>query len=273
MKEQSNQHKSISYQFYATLLDSYQSYLNSDVIWQRYWGNSTKDDVLTPEEFADKCRQDVIDRINRVPFTSEAADQGTCFNEIIDCLILNRNTERKDMVLKSDKEKGVCMATLRDVTYSFPTDICRYYANLYNGSTPQVLTEATINTKYGIVRLYGYIDELMPFGVHDIKTTKNYSYGNFRDHWQHHVYPYCLTQNGCKVDYFQYDILQIKRNAIGDKFSSFNEYHKYFHEESIALLTSHCESFIEFIEAHKHLITDLKIFNKQENGKTSSKTL
>ena len=35
----------------------------------------------------------LIDRINRKPFDSEAADKGTAFNEVIDCMIENRKSE------------------------------------------------------------------------------------------------------------------------------------------------------------------------------------
>ena len=41
----------IRYQFYATLLDSFQSYLSSDEIWEKYWGSSTKPETLNPDEF------------------------------------------------------------------------------------------------------------------------------------------------------------------------------------------------------------------------------
>ena len=71
-----NKVPNIRYQFYATLLDSFQSYLSSDEIWEKYWGNSTKPETLTPDEFCEKSKQDVLDRINRVPFQSAAADQG-----------------------------------------------------------------------------------------------------------------------------------------------------------------------------------------------------
>ncbi len=248
------------YQFYATLLDTYQSYLNSEVLWQRYWGNSTKEDAITAEEFEQKCKQDLIDRINRVPFESEAADQGACFNEIVDCLILNRNTDRDDMVIKSDRDRQIIAATFRDRTYEFPMHICREFSNYYQGAVPQMLCEGMLLTKYGNVRVYGYIDELMPFSIHDIKTTKSYSTGSFRDHWQHHVYPFCIEQLGSKIDYFEYNICEIKRGVRGDKFATFTEHYPYNAAESTIALTAHCEGLIEFIEAHRSQITDLRIF-------------
>lgn len=64
----------IKWRFYATLLDSFQNYLNSEVIWEQYWGWS-ENPPHTPEEFKQKQFQDLIDRINRVPFDSEAASK------------------------------------------------------------------------------------------------------------------------------------------------------------------------------------------------------
>jgi len=58
----------VQYKFYATLLDSYQWYLDSE---------------------DDNSFQEFIDKINRVPFTSEAAERGTAFNKLVD-LIKNR---------------------------------------------------------------------------------------------------------------------------------------------------------------------------------------
>lgn len=74
------------YRIYATLLDAFGAYLNSDVIWDKYWGWS-ENPPHTPEEFHEQQFQELIDRINRKPFDSEAADRGTAFNEIIDCMI------------------------------------------------------------------------------------------------------------------------------------------------------------------------------------------
>jgi hypothetical protein len=76
-----------NYLFYATLLDGYQNYLSSNEIYLKYWGNAEEPE-FTAEEFEQKQFQSLIDRINRVPFDSEPEDQGTAFNEIVDCIIL-----------------------------------------------------------------------------------------------------------------------------------------------------------------------------------------
>lgn len=40
----------VKFRFYATLLDAYQNYLDSDIIWSKYWGWS-ENPPHTPEEF------------------------------------------------------------------------------------------------------------------------------------------------------------------------------------------------------------------------------
>ena len=52
-----------NYKFYPSLLDAYQWYVSSE---------------------NENAEQEFIDKINRVPFTSELADKGTLFNNFID---------------------------------------------------------------------------------------------------------------------------------------------------------------------------------------------
>ena len=84
------------YRFYATLLDSYMNYVESDAIWEKYWGWSGAP-PHSPEEFRQAQFQQLIDRINRVPFDSEAADKGTAFNEVIDCMVEHRKSDKVQM--------------------------------------------------------------------------------------------------------------------------------------------------------------------------------
>ena len=82
-----------NYRIYATLLDSYFNYLNSDVIYERYYGWS-ENPPYTEEEFRQKQFQELIDRINRRPFDSEAADKGTAFNEVLTVWLKIGNPKR-----------------------------------------------------------------------------------------------------------------------------------------------------------------------------------
>ncbi|MDR1370121.1 MAG: HNH endonuclease [Dysgonamonadaceae bacterium] len=264
----------LKYLFYATLLDAYQDYLYSDRIYSEYWGFS-ENPPMTEDEFHEKQRLSLLDRINRVPFDSEKADRGTAFNEIVDCLILNRKSEK--MQVESIKTPSVnpdtketewrttaIKATLNGRTFTFPVSICREFSDYYKGALPQVYTEAILPTVYGDVLLYGYLDELMPVSIHDIKTTTRYTAGKFRNHWQHIVYPYCLNKNGNEIQDFEYNILLINEKKGGVTYETFTEHYSYLAGRDIPLLTKHVEDLIEFIDAHRDTITDLKIFNKHE---------
>ena len=63
--------KQPNYNIYPSLLDAYQQYVDSDIIWEKYWGFCDTP-PHTPEEFHDMQFQSVIDRINRVPYDNEA---------------------------------------------------------------------------------------------------------------------------------------------------------------------------------------------------------
>lgn len=266
------------YCIYATLLDSFYNYLNSDFIWEKYWGWS-EDPPNTPEEFRELQLHDLIGRINRVPFDSEAADKGTAFNEVIDCMIEHRKSDKMQIekVYKVIRE-GACdgignplyydeiptnevialKATYNFREFTFPISLCREFANYYKGALTQQKVKAILPTAYGDVLVYGYIDELMPTSVHDIKTTGNYYVGKFKDHHQHLVYPYALMKNGHDVRMFEYNIVEL--NKGGYVVDTYTETYVFNPERDIPILTNHCEEFIRFLEENKELITDTKIF-------------
>lgn len=236
------------FKFYATLLDAFSNYLRSDAIYERYWGFS-ENPPHTPEEFKEQQFQSLIDTINRVPFDSEAADRGTCFNEIVDALIENR----KPNGVEVERVDGVLYrASYNERTFDFPIALCLEFANYYKGALTQQRVEAILPTCFGEVLVYGVIDELMPLSIHDIKTTGNYYVGKFKDHWQHIVYPYCLMRNGGDVRLFEYNITDFK--------NTYTESYTFVPERDIPILTDHCEEFIRFLNDNRDLITDKKIF-------------
>ena len=258
--------KQPKYRFYATLLDAFWNYLNSDVIYNRYWGFS-ENPPHTEEEFREIQFKDFIDRINRVPFDSEPADMGTAFNEVIDCMVESRKSEsvevEKVYIDENGREcdenvVGSIIVSLRTTynnrTFTFPITICREFANYFKGALTQQRVEAILPTSFGDVLVYGNIDELMPTAVHDIKYTGKYSAFKFKDHFQHLVYPYCLIQNGNDIRTFEYNITDMKE--------TFTEVYVFVPERDIPILTSHCEELIRCIEENRDLISDKKIFGK-----------
>lgn len=271
--------KKVSYKFYATLLDGFQDYLNSDQIWEQYWGYSDNP-PHTPEEFKQIQFKSFIDRINRVPFDSEAADKGTAFNEIIDCMVEHRKSEKVEVryeyealvmgqidncdpderwadVEYTNKVIGLT-AVYNNRTFYFDINMCREFANYYKGAITQNFVKAIVKTRYGNVEVYGFEDELLPQSIHDIKTTGKYAVGKFKNHWQHIVYPYCHMMNGEDIRLFEYNIAEIEKSG---KWATYTETYLFNPDRDIPKLVNHCEELISFLIENRHLITDRRIFN------------
>lgn len=268
----------IFYRIYPTILDAYFNYLNSDIIYERYYGWS-ENPPCTEEEFRQKQFQELIDRINRKPFDNEAADKGTALNEIIDCMVEHRKSETMQIekVYKVERT-GACdnfgkplyydeyptnevialKAIYNNREFTFPIFLCRELAEYYKGGLTQQRVEAILPTAYGNVLVYGLIDYLMPTMVNDLKTTGSYTVGKFKDHHQHLVYPYVLMQNGSDVRTFEYNIVEF--NKGGYVVDTYTETYVFNPKRDIPILTNHCEEFIRFLEENRELITDKKIF-------------
>lgn len=241
-----------NYLIYPTLLDSFQNYLRSDEIYDTYFGSS-ENPKYTLEEFEQKSFQDLIDRINRIPFESEAADKGTAFNEVIDCLIENRKP-RADMEFHSDRKRGVIVAKFKGYTFEFPLRICLEMRDYLKGALTQVRVSAPLATKYGLVELYGFADELLPMKVVDIKTTSRYYAFKFKNNMQHLVYPYCLIESGDLVNEFEYYVTNFK--------DIWSEVYVFDYERDVPILIEVVEGFIEFIEENRALISNKRLFNE-----------
>ena len=122
------------YNIYATLLDTFQNYLDSDKIYSRHWGNSDNP-PHTPKEFEQLQFQAVLDRINRVPFDSDAADRGTCFNEIIDCIIERRKSDKMELLSTDTTIK----AKYKEKEFIFVRSQILDAATVYKSAVSQVL--------------------------------------------------------------------------------------------------------------------------------------
>jgi hypothetical protein len=240
-----------SYRFSPTLLDKFEGYINSSRIYQEYWGFS-EEPAKTEEQFEQEQFQGLIDTINRVPFQSEAADKGTAFNEVIDCIIENRVSET--MQIKSYPETDTIAAFYNGQYFNFPLAICVEFGKYLKGALTQQWTNGILDTTKGRVHFVGCIDQLMPFKICDTKTTSKYSAFKFRHNWQHIVYPFCLQQNGVMINDFEYVITDFK--------NTWTELYVYDWQKDVPRLQIHCERFIEFVELNRHLITDTRIFNQ-----------
>ena len=112
-------------------MDKFESYLSSSRIYQEFWGFS-ENPTKTEEEFEQEQLQSLIDSINRVPFESEAADKGTAFNEVVDCIIEKRTSDK--MTFISEKEKGIIKCNYKQYSFEFPYNLCIEIAKYFSGS-------------------------------------------------------------------------------------------------------------------------------------------
>lgn len=264
------------YKFYPSILDKFTRFLDmtaedyfyqdEDGSWHRNYNESTGEYRYSPSEVYDLSKKDLIDAINRVPTTSEDASKGTAFNELVDSFIHKKRSDR--VIMRGNKQNDtievICDGSTFLFSYSFIEEVSRYFSD----SISQVYTSAEIETSYGVVMLYGYIDELKRNKVYDIKTAKRYQFGQYKKYWQQHLYPYCLVESGmCEcVDSFEFTCYQLsggtsKIPVITGRM--YPELYVYQHEYSKKLLAEHCERFIEFLEENRDSITDKKIFGSE----------
>lgn len=269
------------YRIYPSLLDKFEALLHVEEEVESPFNldAETGEYKRTEEEIEFELKKSLLDAINRVPFDSEAADKGTAFNAIIDSYIHRREyrvpTEREPYTIIGFNEANIVQVEFVERAngvqkarhFIFDREWCIQEGEYFWGSISQLLVKAILPTRYGDVELYGYIDELRRDVVYDIKTTSRYQFGKYARGRQRHVYPYCLIASGMmeSVKAFEYTAYQLKKSRTGlISGTRYPEYYVYDHAQSTALLTAHVESFIEFLEANRELITDKKIFGNTE---------
>ena len=263
----------LNYLVYPSLLNQYQRLLDSEVDAEDFSNidSESGDYRRTPEEIMAEREQDLIDSINRVPHEPiEVADRGTAFNEIVDCIILNKKSTRDDVVIRRIKpecsDEEFLHATINGFEFVFDANLCRKVADYFKGSLPQHRCEGIVETKYGLVQLYGYADYIFPAKVVDLKTCERYDFGKYAHNWQKEVYPYCLMQSGDmqECNMFEFYVVQLKAPTKATPWITGVEYreeYNYNHEKATSDIRQITERFLDWLEAHKEQITDKKIFN------------
>ncbi len=271
------------YRVYPSLLIAFQNLLDYEIVAEEDWNKVSEaahdrgefldrdigDYKLTPDEMYVKLEADLIDSINRIDGRyGEAADKGTAFNEIVDCLIENRKSNRDDCRIYSTTNESnvrVIRADIHDFTFDFDIALCKDTADFFSGSVTQFLAEATMETSFGSVLLYGFIDEWVANIMYDIKTTGKYSWGKFEHGWQRHVYPWCVIESGytTKVDAFVYYVIEWAYQRKGEPLKAkgiYQESYDYDHAESGRKIREMLELFLTWLHARKEFIQDKRIF-------------
>lgn len=262
----------IRYRIYPSLLDKFQSFLDVEQSVEEWWNLDSEGEYKeTADDMSDRLEQELIDGINRVPREPiEAADKGTCFNEVIDCLIAGRKCEYEGMDIQSGELAGnrIITAKMNGFEFHYDVEMCKEVANNFAGAISQHRCEAVLSTRYGNVELYGYADEILADVVYDIKTTGRYDFGKYSKGWQRHAYPYCLIESGELTDvlsFVYYVVVWSGGTSRTPMLSAkvYPEVYTYNHAQSADALKGICERFIEWLENHREQITDKKIFAEE----------
>lgn len=254
------------YCIYPSLLDKFQDLLDYEIVADEPWNKSGDDYKLPPDEMYYKIEAELIDMINRVDgIPSEAADRGTAFNEIVDCLIRKEPCTREDLKIYSTttpEMQKVIVAEIDDFKFIYDARFCKQVAALFSGSLTQYMCDATMQTSKGSVWLYGYIDEWVGNKLYDIKTTGYYNFGKFEHKWQRHLYPWCVIESGMatEIESFEYTVVVFPKGQLILSGTVYPEVYTYDHEQSTSLLRAHIEAFIDWLESRRKFITNPRIF-------------
>lgn len=172
--------------------------------------------------------QELLDKINRVEVIdySESALKGMRFEALINNTL--------DGELFDQQTEFDC-----DLVDRIATMVC-------NNVGKQKYIERIIKSKYGNIKLYGYVDYAFNDHYIDLKTCEKYKPDKYRNYSQHKFYPFV----GYKPE-LTYLITDFKRiytetYAITEKTTS----------ELFVEITQ----LIEWLEVHRSEITDTKIF-------------
>lgn len=279
-----------SYFIPPTLLDTFMHYVNAERDWMKFYCDIEEDSekYVPLATYEEKKKQELLDSINRVPHaTSEAAARGTAFNDIVDTLLHGEKCGHTKMCRLYDnpndpnrKVVGI-RASANGFDFDFDINLCNNAA-IYFGKQAktiegdvinadpsdkclsQVLVESCIDTQYGLVNLYGFIDEMRRDMVYDIKTTSKYEFGKYAEYNQRFIYPYCLIESGMmnNVSQFEFTAYALKGGTRGQLITGtrYSEVYDYDHGTAKIYIRQICERFIEFVHAHRDMITDDKIF-------------
>lgn len=256
-----------AYAIYPSLLDGFQSFLDAEHNWGQWWGNA-EEPAKSADEYAAECEKELIDKINRCPKVPiEVVDRGTAVNEVVDMLIHNRPCQIPGMAIdpNSEAHPGVVKVSYNGFTWEFSTALLISLHKRYPNAISQYCVGAPLQTSYGWVWLYGYLDEWVGNKIYDIKTTGSYTFGKYERKWQKHVYPYAVVESGdcTEIKEFEYTAVELskpteKQPVIHGKI--YPEIYSNDHEQNRRLLCGICEQFIEWLEYRRGLITDRKIF-------------
>lgn len=270
------------YRITPTILNKWTELANADRDWETFYG-SADDPSVSSEDYYAKKEQELLDTINRVPFTSEAASRGTALNELVDCIV-DKRKQREDMIVERvhrpmgssvvyDEVPGgelfALQVGLDGFSFLFDIGLVRSLADYFKGAICQHRCEAVMDTEFGPVILYGDADYILRDVVYDLKTTSKYSaYGKFEEGWQKVLYPWALTESGDMegITGFEYTIIPLSGGTSTSPLITgeiMTEWYDYSHGVATRRLRQVLEAFLPWLEDHRSYIFHPRIFNQE----------
>jgi len=285
---------------YQRMIDtSVEGYFYQDETGAWHANYSESDGTLhfSEEEVDARLKQEFLDYVNKVPTpASESACKGSCLNEIVDCMVLGRKSILPQYTIKtvrngsdlfaarvragivnedsSQADADAAFASVGQVffyaaldgfEFFFDKEFCLEVADFFSGSLCQFYTKANIETSRGIVELHGFVDYIRQMKVMDLKTTKRYTFGDFKKKWQRYTYPFTLVESGLMKDVQEFEfVVYVLKGGTGRTplitGAQYREAYTYDHEQARTMLAQQCECVADFLEENRTLITNQKVF-------------
>lgn len=182
------------YRISPSLLNKFSDWLNSYELYEKFWGDC-ENPSMTALGFEAKQRAELLSYINREPQPlSEAADRGTCLNEIVDRLIGAIPNAGVNVEQKIGPE---WVASRNGFVFHFDDELCEDLATLFRTAIPQYHLCHTYEIGRGCeIELHGYADYIFPTQIYDLKTTTKYEGERYRTNWQRQIYPLIAIDSG-----------------------------------------------------------------------------
>ena len=198
------------YRISPSLLNKMSDWLNSDEIYNKFWGEAERP-AMDADGFRAKQLAELLAYINREPQPpSEAADRGTALNEIVDRLI-DRGS-RPDIEVQRDGGAYIC--NINDFMFKFDRALVESLALMFKTATPQYHLQHVYNLEVYEVELHGFADYIFPTMIWDLKTTGKYEGEKYAQNWQRWVYPLTALDSGALTacDNFTFYALEMRKD-------------------------------------------------------------
>lgn len=198
------------YRISPSLLNKMSDWLNSDEIYNKFWGEAERP-AMDADGFRAKQLAELLSYINREPQPpSEAADRGTALNEIVDRLI-DRGSRPDIEVLKGT---FFYLCKVGDFSFRFDTALVDSLALMFKTATPQYHLHHLYKMDGYAVDLHGYADYISPTMIWDLKTTGKYEGEKYAQNWQRWVYPLTALDSGALTvcDNFTFYALEMRKD-------------------------------------------------------------